>query len=266
MRAVRFELLRPAEISAERDRCPVVYQPVGPLEWHGPHLPLGTDPLHAEAVARRVAETVGGVVMPTLFWGTERERGPKMLRDLGFNGNEWIVGMDFPANSMKSLYSPEDVFGTVVRARLDLLVRQQYKLIVIINGHGAENHLITLGRLAAEFTAESTARTLLITAFPPDLDGSYHIGHADAQETSLMMSLYPDSVDTSTLPALPAPLRNVDWAIVDGSTFAGQPNADHILAEANDPRRNASAEWGERMLNSTTAWIVGQVREALSAL
>jgi creatinine amidohydrolase len=54
MRTVRFELLRPDEILAERGRCPVVYQPIGPLEWHGPHLPMGTDPLHAEAVARRL--------------------------------------------------------------------------------------------------------------------------------------------------------------------------------------------------------------------
>ena len=56
MRTVRFELLRPSEIVAERQRFPVVFQPVSPLEWHGPHLPYGTDPLHAEYVARTTAE------------------------------------------------------------------------------------------------------------------------------------------------------------------------------------------------------------------
>ena len=30
MRTVHYELLRPAEIVAERDRCPVVYVPIGP--------------------------------------------------------------------------------------------------------------------------------------------------------------------------------------------------------------------------------------------
>jgi creatinine amidohydrolase len=125
MRTVRFELLRPDEILAERQRFPVVYQPIGPLEWHGPHMPYGMDPLHAETEARRVAEMIGGVVMPTLYWGTERERDSNTLRDLGFNGDEWIVGMDFPRHSMRSLYTQEDVFGIVVRARLDQLVRQQ---------------------------------------------------------------------------------------------------------------------------------------------
>src|SRR3954467_12876690 len=77
MRTVQFELLRPAEIIAERERFPVVFQPLGPLEWHGPHLPYGTDPVHAETVSRRTAQAMGGVVIPTLYWGAERERNPQ---------------------------------------------------------------------------------------------------------------------------------------------------------------------------------------------
>src|SRR4051794_30361016 len=152
MRTVRFELLRPTEIIAEKERFPVAFQPLGPLEWHGPHLPYGTDPLHAETVAQRTAQAIGGVVMPTLYWGSERERNPQALRDLGFKGDEWIVGMDFPHNSMKSLYSMEDVFALVIRARLELVIAQGYKLIVLVNGHGATNHLATLDRLAKEYT------------------------------------------------------------------------------------------------------------------
>lgn len=264
MRTVRFELLRPGEILAERERCPVMYQPVGPLEWHGPHLPMGTDPLHAEAVARRVAEAVGGVVMPTLFWGTERERRPDMLRAIGFDAGAWIVGMDFPANSLKSLYTPEDVFGVVVRARLDLLVRQDYKLIVIVNGHGADNQIATLERLAAEFTAQGPAHVLYTIAFTPGkMDKEEKIGHADALETSLMAALYPDAVDLTTLPASTAPLRNVDWAIVDQDTFEGSPTPDHTVRPESDPRRSTSVEWGEASVNRSAARIAEQVSELI---
>ncbi len=266
MRTVRFELLRPGEIVAERARCPVVYQPIGPLEWHGPHLPLGMDPLHAEAVSRRVVEAVGGVVMPTLFWGTERERTPDMLHNIGFRGDEYIVGMDFPPHSMKSLYSQEDIFGIVVRARLDLLVRQQYRLIVIVNGHGAENHMNTLARLAAEYTGESLSRVLFITAFEPEPDGTYAIGHADALETSLMLAMCPDAVDLKTLPALPEPLRNVDWGIVNGSSFGGKPNATHTLAMADDPRASASIAKGEQVLAEHVTLVADQVRAALKEM
>lgn len=46
-----------------------VYLPVGALEQHGPHLPLGTDSLIAERLAERVAEELGGSVLPTLPYG-----------------------------------------------------------------------------------------------------------------------------------------------------------------------------------------------------
>ncbi len=52
---VEYELMRPAEVVAARERCPVAFVPIGPLEWHGPHLPMGTDGLHAHHVAVRVA-------------------------------------------------------------------------------------------------------------------------------------------------------------------------------------------------------------------
>jgi creatinine amidohydrolase len=70
------------------DRQSIVYLPIRPLEWHEPHLPLGTDPLQAETLAIAVAQQVGGVVHPTLYWDTERERQPELLRDLGFTGDE----------------------------------------------------------------------------------------------------------------------------------------------------------------------------------
>ena len=263
MRTVQFELLRPAEIIAERERFPVVLQPLGPLEWHGPHLPYGTDPLHAETVARRTAQEMGGVVMPTLYWGAERERTPDGLKQLGFTGDEWSVGMDFPANSMKSLYSMEDVFALVIRARVELLIQQGYKLIVLVNGHGAANHMATLGRLAKEYSALSPVRVLFTTAFDASPDGSYNIGHADALETSLVMAIHPDSVDLTGLPSLPDPLRNIDWGIVDGETFAGDPTADYTLRPAADPRRNSSAEQGEEALKSDVLRLKRQIEDAL---
>lgn len=266
MRTVRFELLRPQEILAEKGRNPVVYQPVGPLEWHGPHLPYGVDPLHAEAVARRVGEIIGGVVMPTLFWGAERERSPEMLRNVGFSEDAWVIGMDSPRHSMKSLYSPEDIFSMVVRARLDLLVQQGYPLIVIINGHGASNHIDTLNRLAAEYTGEKRARVMALIAFEPDADGQYNIGHADALETSLMQVLYPDTVDLSALPPSSESLKNIDFGIVDGPTFAGHPTADHTLRPEHDPRISSSVEQGQAKMDFTVGRICEEVQVALAAV
>ena len=37
--------LNPVPTLREMRRCPVAFLPLAPLEWHGPHLPYGVDPL-----------------------------------------------------------------------------------------------------------------------------------------------------------------------------------------------------------------------------
>src|SRR5579864_5564960 len=116
---VQYELMTPGEIVAARARCPVAFVPVGPIEWHGPHLPLGTDALVAHHLAVRAARIVGGVVLPALFAGTETVRlpgsGAGQLGALGFSDDERVVGMDFPGFPVKGLYFEESAFGVTVR-------------------------------------------------------------------------------------------------------------------------------------------------------
>ena len=47
----RYEWLRPGQLRQRRDQCPLVFVPVGPLEYHGPHLPLGVDAINCTQVA-----------------------------------------------------------------------------------------------------------------------------------------------------------------------------------------------------------------------
>ena len=99
------------------------------MQAHGGSLLLqsqrggGTDALLAQSLARCAAERTGGVVMPTLFIGTERERPASILRDKGFENPErlYVLGMDVPKNSMKSFYAREDMFAVIVREHLRLL-------------------------------------------------------------------------------------------------------------------------------------------------
>lgn len=244
MAEVRLQWLRPAEVLAHAS---IVYLPIGPLEWHGPHLPLGTDPLQAESLAMAVAQQVGGVVHPTLYWGTEREREPKLLRDLGFNGDEWIVGMDFPGISLPSFYVPEEQFALVARWTLENLMRHSFKLIVVVNGHGATNQIQHLQRLIAELNARGPARVLYtftldyVTTEP---------GHATLTETAAIMALDPARVDLAGLPPAGESVSIPKFAIADAITFSGQPTPDHTVHPEADPRR-ATSELGR--LNFSTA-------------
>ena len=126
-RTVRYERLRPDELRAELARCPVCYIPFGPIEWHGPQSAMGLDALNAETIALRSAELYGGVVLPTLFVGTESERDEATLAKLGFEDPSiHVVGMDFPKNSVKSLYYREETLRMLLRDTARLLLQNGY--------------------------------------------------------------------------------------------------------------------------------------------
>ena len=268
MRTVQLELLRPGEILAERERCSIVYLPVGPLEWHGPAMPYGTDALLAQSLARCAAERTGGVVMPTLFIGTERERPASILRDKGFENPEqlYVLGMDVPKNSMKSFYAREDMFAVIVREHLRLLVQQGYRLIVIVNGHGAWGQTSTLERLAVEFSNETPSK--VIVGFPTIAREGETIdfGHACDVETSLMQYLTDGCVDLSQLPPRDVKLKYTDWGIADDCVFTGHPPADKCVVR--DPRA-AAPEKGEQFFQVALEhliWLSDGRTESAAAL
>ena len=69
---VRYHMLRPDQIVSRRKKCPIVYIPIGTLEWHGVHNAVGADTLQAEGIAIRCAEKGGGLVFPPLYYGESR--------------------------------------------------------------------------------------------------------------------------------------------------------------------------------------------------
>ena len=62
-----YEFARPNHLEKVLHESPIVFLPVGCVEYHGPHLPLGVDMLTAEAFCHRTAHETGGLVLPP-FW------------------------------------------------------------------------------------------------------------------------------------------------------------------------------------------------------
>jgi creatinine amidohydrolase len=91
--------------------------PVGAVEAHGPHLPLGTDNLLAERLARRVAEQTGALQLPVIAYG-----------------QVWSLRR-FPG----SLNISND---TLIRLIVDIgrsLHFQGFRILAVINGHLGNN-------------------------------------------------------------------------------------------------------------------------------
>ncbi len=87
---------------------------VGSTEQHGPHLPIATDIIIGEAIARGVAEKMGAYLLPTLPISTCREH-------MGKKGSVWM--------------NP-DTFYYMIKDILLSLKEQGFKKVIYIQAHG----------------------------------------------------------------------------------------------------------------------------------
>lgn len=263
LRTRKYEEMRPGEIMTAMSERSLVYLSLGPLEWHGPAMPYGTDPVAAYECAIRAAEVTGGVVLPPIYAGTERERDTDTLKAMGFNGDEYVVGQDFPKNCLPSLYMREEVFSLVVREYLRMLVASGFKYIVIVNGHGATNQKDVLARLACEFSNETDSKVTVIMAIGSSGEDDHLEGHATRYEHAVQMYLNGDNVDLSKLPPKDVKLKNCDWGITSASAYALCPNEDSTVEPECDPR-NATAQQGETAMKNSVDILVEAVEEFIS--
>lgn len=263
-REVRVQFMLPHMLHAEMEKVPLVFLPIGPIEWHGPHMAVGMDPINAERVSLELAQRVGGVVLPTLYAGTERERDPETLKSLGFRGDEYVVGMHFPPirKLYKSFYFPEELFALIVRGYIESCIETGYRYIFMVNGHGAVNHNIVLKRLCAEFSNKrDDLHVAYGVAFPKEHTRIGAIGHASAHETSLLMHYHRPAIDLSQLPPCDEKLHYKDYGIVDGGGFCGKPGPEHALPANDDPRSESSVEKGRDIFELTVDELAVDVRK-----
>lgn len=251
--------LFPDEIAEARKRTGLVILPLAPLEWHGPHLAMGCDPLLAHAFAKKLAQKLSCPYFPPLFVGTERERKPETLKAIGLESGDFVEGMDFPSNSVGSAYFREETFALVVRDALNILfTRFGFSAVLIVNGHGADNQRSVLDRICIEMNAAGRRLMWVYPGFPHSLVAGA-IGHATAEEASMLAATWPACVDLKRLP-LNGPLRNAEHAIVDGDTFDGQPTPDFTVREEKDPRRHTDADLGRRLIEEAAEEAIEEIK------
>lgn len=174
-RSVQYEWLRPADVRALREKCPIVYIPVGALEWHGVHNPLGTDGIKAHVVCCESAVRFGGVVLPPLYLG--------ILGDGRGWGPEGWSGYTITSNDQKDL---EEIIFRTARG----LVANDWKVLVGVTGHDirAQRDAIHAGIQRA--CKGSAAKGFGVTEGENWEGGAsmkYHMDHAGTWETSVMM-------------------------------------------------------------------------------
>ena len=79
-RNVRYELMLGREATDAIAKYPVGYLPIGCLERHGDHLPMGLDVIKAHGVCCLLAQVLGGVVFPPHFYSGIHRMTPQQIQ------------------------------------------------------------------------------------------------------------------------------------------------------------------------------------------
>jgi creatinine amidohydrolase len=235
---VRYHMLRPEQIVARRKQCPAVYIPIGNLEWHGLHNPLGTDTLQAEGQAIACARKGGGLVFPPLYFGENRLQA--LMEANAADREEIAAAMQLPAEN----FSPENFpYGAVQQAEnyqhllIHILAEANtlgFKVGVLVAGHYP---LIDHARSAClewnKFERVRRSEGMLAWAFVDYLllaDEFENAGdHAGGWETGRVMALHPQCVDLAGLPPKGEKLVGVGGRIAPQDSDA---NLGHRSLEA----------------------------------
>lgn len=228
----RFDELTWPEVERLDPARTVALLPVGAIEAHGPHLPLATDLVIAEAMARATAERLeeGGdfdvLLLPTLPYGAAKFAA-------AFAGT-----LDAPGDAMRSLIT---AVGRGLAGRVVCLG--------IANAHLDPAHLASVhhgvealaGVLPVGFP-DLTRRELAERLGEEFRSGACHAGRF---ETSLVLAARPDLVHDearSRLPSHPVSLSQAIRAGLRSFEEAGLPDA-----YCGDPAA-ASAEEGTELI------------------
>lgn len=178
---MRWEELTSPEIDAlDRERT-VLVLPLGSVEQHGNHMPVGTDTLLAHSVSIAAAGRSGDVVVLPPPW-------------YGFSAHHMRFAGSVTLRAETLMAVVEDIVASVVK--------HGFRRVLIVNGHGGNGGVIdvlasTLGhkhygaaRIAAltYFTLAREAIAMLRTSEPGGM------GHACEFETAMVQHTHPHLV------------------------------------------------------------------------
>ena len=150
--------------------------PVGSTEQHGPHAPLGTDTLTAEAVATAGVERCDRevAVAPAVPVGVAEEHRQ-------FTGTLWVR---------------EDSFRAYVRDVVASLAGHGFGRVVLVNGHGG--NVAALREVAGTITRRDDAYAVPFTWFEA-VESGPGMGHGGPLETALLLATDPEAVATDRI-------------------------------------------------------------------
>ncbi|HEU12992.1 MAG TPA: creatininase family protein [Euryarchaeota archaeon] len=226
-----FMTFREIEESIKND--PLVIIPVGSVEEHGNHLPVGSDSFQAIYVAEKISERLNALVLPPIYYGYTELDDFKGTISIGF-----------------------DALYMIMKDILNSLIRQGVKKILIISGHASGIHMAALKRASNEVVRDNMVKIMLLS----DYDIAYELrgnlipqddSHAGIIETSRMMAIMPEKVK-----------GDMRFRKGEKGNFLVVSNYSTVYPEGtfSDPR-GSSRELGEKINNYVIEKLIQIIRD-----
>lgn len=172
-----LKCMNTVEVESLLAREAPLFLPVGTLEAHGRHLPVGTDTICAEKIAEELSINLQGALAPSFEYGITN-----------------MLAQTSPAS-----FFPEDLYAKFFEQIVENFYNQGFKTIIIINGHGgnrdALNKLVRRVVRRQPIAISVINWWLLSEKFVEPLFNSKPGGHAAVEETSVMLHFCPTLVD-----------------------------------------------------------------------
>ena len=213
---------------------------VGSTEYHGDHLPYGTDMLVAQSLAEAVAVRVEGLmVLPPMPFG---------------------MSLHYSSFPIAVTLSTETLIRTL-REVFASLLRHGIKRLLIINGH--DGNIASIESATREFRFEHPEFKIAVleawweTAAELLPEGTFEVmgglGHGGEGETSMMLAVAPELVDMGrargVVPDLPAHVQ-VKWLFDELTPYGA----------TGDPTK-ATAQKGVRMRDALVNLLVSFIKQ-----
>jgi creatinine amidohydrolase len=226
--------------------------PTGHTEQHAFHLPLNTDTVIVDAIARGVEAQLPGLILRLPAW----PYGVSMHR------------RQYPATLTIEPRVWEDFFVAVVGQLRQRGARMAY----LVNGHGG-NHSFLVN--VTKFCGDRWPDMFVATAFLHTTSDALTqvrtsqiggMGHAGELETSYLLHLRPElvhmerAVDEVDFTATPN--YYMDW-LEGGALIANPPWTDDTISGAYGAATQGTAEKGRQWLEAAIEEKVGHVREII---
>ncbi len=237
---LQIERLGPNRIYAAMKEQPVIYMPLGAIEWHGLHLPIGLDSMTSHSICLRVADRVGGLVMPPLYYG--------MTGSIGHH--PWTI-----------LLEKEETFEQIIRDTLNRLEAFGVKVAVVFTGHFGRRQLAALEALSKSWKEEKHSLQLLYLSISQCPTVEMRGDHGAIFETSLLKQLEPDLVWLDNLPPQETHPANDPRGDSWGDHRRDPDNV--LFGVLGDDPRDYDEEQARVLLQKITDWVASETTSTL---